>query len=453
MIRSHGSKIPCAKEGLHLVGLHVFLCVKFWAMNVLLIGGGGREHAMAMKIAESPLCERLYCSPGNPGTKECAENVPLDLGDMLALGRFLEQKAIDLIVSGPEQPLVDGLHDRLLESGVLRGRCFFGPKQAGAQLEGSKDFAKEFMARNKIPTAAYRSFHAAEKQQAKEYLQEVDPPFVLKADGLAAGKGVIITETLDKAEQALDELMGGALGEAGKTVVIEAFLEGREFSVFVMTNGEDALWLPSAKDYKRIGEGDMGPNTGGMGSISPVPFLNEALRSKVDERIVQRTLNGLRKEELPFLGFLFFGLIEVDGEPYVIEYNVRLGDPETQSILPRTEGDFLAAMWNLANGKMPAALGEKEAHSASVILASKGYPGSYKKGDPISLNDLGSNVRLIHAGTAHDGSGKLVTNGGRVLAVNALGGRLSDCLESIYDAIGDIEFDGMQYRRDIGSGL
>ena len=422
-------------------------------MNVLLIGGGGREHAMAMKIAESPLCERLYCSPGNPGTKECAENVPLDLGNMLALGRFLEQKAIDLIVSGPEQPLVDGLHDRLLESGVLRGRCFFGPKQAGAQLEGSKDFAKEFMARNKIPTAAYRSFHAAEKQQAKEYLQEVDPPFVLKADGLAAGKGVIITETLDKAEQALDELMGGALGEAGKTVVIEAFLEGREFSVFVMTNGEDALWLPSAKDYKRIGEGDMGPNTGGMGSISPVPFLNEALRSKVDERIVQRTLNGLRKEELPFLGFLFFGLIEVDGEPYVIEYNVRLGDPETQSILPRTEGDFLAAMWNLANGKMPAALGEKEAHSASVILASKGYPGSYKKGDPISLNDLGSNVRLIHAGTAHDGSGKLVTNGGRVLAVNALGGRLSDCLESIYDAIGDIEFDGMQYRRDIGSGL
>jgi len=422
-------------------------------MNVLLIGSGGREHAMAMKIAESPLCERLYCSPGNPGTTECAENVPLDLGDMLALGRFLEQKAIDLIVSGPEQPLVDGLHDRLLESGVLRGRCFFGPKQAGAQLEGSKDFAKEFMARNKIPTAAYRSFHAAEKQQAKEYLQEVDPPFVLKADGLAAGKGVIITETLDKAEQALDELMGGALGEAGKTVVIEAFLEGREFSVFVMTNGEDALWLPSAKDYKRIGEGDMGPNTGGMGSISPVPFLDEALRSKVDERIVQRTLNGLRKEELPFLGFLFFGLIEVDGEPYVIEYNVRLGDPETQSILPRTEGDFLAAMWNLANGKMPAALGEKEAHSASVILASKGYPGSYKKGDPISLNDLGSNVRLIHAGTAHDGSGKLVTNGGRVLAVNALGGRLSDCLESIYDAIGDIEFDGMQYRRDIGSGL
>jgi phosphoribosylamine--glycine ligase len=422
-------------------------------MNILLIGNGGREHAMAMKMAESTLCDRLYCSPGNPGTDECAENVPLDLGDMEALGRFLEENAIDLIVSGPEQPLVDGLHDRLLESGALDGRCFFGPEQAGAQLEGSKDFAKEFMVRNQIPTAAYRSFHATEKQQAKEYLQEVAPPFVLKADGLAAGKGVIITETIEEAEQALDELMGGALGDAGKTVVIEAFLKGREFSVFVMTNGEDALWLPAAKDYKRIGEGDVGPNTGGMGSISPVPFLDETLRSKVDERIVQRTLKGLKKEKLPFLGFLFFGLIEVEGEPFVIEYNVRLGDPETQSILPRTEGDLLAAMWDLAHGNAPSALGEKEEHSASVILASKGYPGSYTKGEPISLNGLGSHIRVIHAGTAHDGSGRLVTSGGRVLAVNALGGRLSDCLENVYAAIGKIEFDGMQYRRDIGSGL
>lgn len=408
---------------------------------------------MAMKIAESPLCDRLYCSPGNPGTGECAENVPLDLGDVEALGRFLEENAIDLIVSGPEQPLVDGLHDRLLESGALSGRCFFGPKQAGAQLEGSKDFAKEFMYRNQIPTAAYRSFRAPQKQLAKEYLREVNPPFVLKADGLAAGKGVIITETIDEAEQALDELMGGAFGAAGKTVVIEAFLKGREFSVFVMTNGEDAVWLPSAKDYKRIGEGDVGPNTGGMGSISPVPFLDETLRAKVEERIVQRTLNGLKKENLPFLGFLFFGLIDVEGEPFVIEYNVRLGDPETQSILPRTEGDVLAAMWDLANGNAPAALGQKEAHSASVIVASKGYPGSYKKGKAISLSGLGPNVRVVHAGTAHDESGKLVTSGGRVLAVNALGGRLSDCLENIYAAIGEIEFDGMQYRRDIGSGL
>lgn len=408
---------------------------------------------MAMKIAESPLCDRLYCSPGNPGTGECAKNVPLDLGDVEALGRFLEENAIDLIVSGPEQPLVDGLHDRLLESGALSGRCFFGPKQAGAQLEGSKDFAKEFMYRNQIPTAAYRSFRAPQKQLAKEYLREVNPPFVLKADGLAAGKGVIITETIDEAEQALDELMGGAFGAAGKTVVIEAFLKGREFSVFVMTNGEDAVWLPSAKDYKRIGEGDVGPNTGGMGSISPVPFLDETLRAKVEERIVQRTLNGLKKENLPFLGFLFFGLIDVEGEPFVIEYNVRLGDPETQSILPRTEGDVLAAMWDLANGNAPAALGQKEAHSASVIVASKGYPGSYKKGKAISLSGLGPNVRVVHAGTAHDESGKLVTSGGRVLAVNALGGRLSDCLENIYAAIGEIEFDGMQYRRDIGSGL
>lgn len=422
-------------------------------MNILLIGSGGREHAMAMKIAESPLCDRLYCSPGNPGTGECAKNVPLDLGDVEALGRFLEENAIDLIVSGPEQPLVDGLHDSLLESGALSGRCFFGPKQAGAQLEGSKDFAKEFMYRNQIPTAAYRSFRAPQKQLAKEYLREVNPPFVLKADGLAAGKGVIITETIDEAEQALDELMGGAFGAAGKTVVIEAFLKGREFSVFVMTNGEDAVWLPSAKDYKRIGEGDVGPNTGGMGSISPVPFLDETLRAKVEERIVQRTLNGLKKENLPFLGFLFFGLIDVEGEPFVIEYNVRLGDPETQSILPRTEGDVLAAMWDLANGNAPAALGQKEAHSASVIVASKGYPGSYKKGKAISLSGLGPNVRVVHAGTAHDESGKLVTSGGRVLAVNALGGRLSDCLENIYAAIGEIEFDGMQYRRDIGSGL
>lgn len=420
-------------------------------MKVLLLGSGGREHALALKIRESASCTALFIAPGNPGTAQCGINVSLDFNDRSQLHSFLDREGIDLIVAGPEQPLVDGLADDLRAMGALDHRVFFGPGASGARLEGSKRFAKAFMMRHQIPTAAYASFNRSEAQEAADYLKAMRAPYVIKADGLAAGKGVIITSSLSEAQEVLKELFDGSLGDAGQTVVLEEFLDGVEFSVFVMTNGEALIWLPEAKDYKRIGEGDTGPNTGGMGSLSPVPFVNQELMQKVDVRIVQPTLKGLQEEGIPYLGFIFFGLILVNGEPYVIEYNARMGDPETQSVMPRVQGDFVEAMWNLGKGLPCQALPIDSMASASVVLVAEGYPGAYEKGKEIEVAAL-NGVHLLHAGTAEK-DGKLITNGGRVMAINAKAHSVNDCLRMIYSQTDQVDFEGKRFRRDIGKDV
>lgn len=420
-------------------------------MKVLLLGSGGREHALALKIRESASCTALFIAPGNPGTAQCGINVSLDFNDRSQLHSFLDRENIDLIVAGPEQPLVDGLADDLRAMGALDHRVFFGPGASGARLEGSKRFAKAFMMRHQIPTAAYASFNRSEAQAAADYLKKMRAPYVIKADGLAAGKGVIITRSLPEAQEVLKELFDGSLGDAGETVVLEEFLDGVEFSVFVMTNGEALIWLPEAKDYKRIGEGDTGPNTGGMGSLSPVPFVNQELMQKVDARIVQPTLKGLQEEGIPYLGFIFFGLILVNGEPYVIEYNARMGDPETQSVMPRVQGDFVEAMWNLGKGLPCQALPIDSMASASVVLVAEGYPGAYEKGKEIEVAAL-NGVHLLHAGTAEK-DGKLITNGGRVMAINAKAHSVNDCLRMIYSQTDQVHFEGKRFRRDIGKDV
>ena len=420
-------------------------------MKVLLLGSGGREHALALKIRESASCTALFIAPGNPGTAQCGINVSLDFNDRSQLHSFLDRENIDLIVAGPEQPLVDGLADDLQAMGALDHRVFFGPGASGARLEGSKRFAKAFMMRHQIPTAAYASFNRSEAQAAADYLKKMRAPYVIKADGLAAGKGVIITRSLPEAQEVLKELFDGSLGDAGETVVLEEFLDGVEFSVFVMTNGEALIWLPEAKDYKRIGEGDTGPNTGGMGSLSPVPFVNQELMQKVDVRIVQPTLKGLQEEGIPYLGFIFFGLILVNGEPYVIEYNARMGDPETQSVMPRVQGDFVEAMWNLGKGLPCQALPIDSMASASVVLVAEGYPGAYEKGKEIEVAAL-NGVHLLHAGTAEK-DGKLITNGGRVMAINAKAHSVNDCLRMIYSQTDQVDFEGKRFRRDIGKDV
>lgn len=420
-------------------------------MKVLLLGSGGREHALALKIRESASCTALFIAPGNPGTAQCGINVSLDFNDRSQLHSFLDRENIDLIVAGPEQPLVDGLADDLQAMGALDHRVFFGPGASGARLEGSKRFAKAFMMRHQIPTAAYASFNRSEAQAAADYLKKMRAPYVIKADGLAAGKGVIITRSLPEAQEVLKELFDGSLGDAGETVVLEEFLDGVEFSVFVMTNGEALIWLPEAKDYKRIGEGDTGPNTGGMGSLSPVPFVNQELMQKVDVRIVQPTLKGLQEEGIPYLGFIFFGLILVKGEPYVIEYNARMGDPETQSVMPRVQGDFVEAMWNLGKGLPCQALPIDSMASASVVLVAEGYPGAYEKGKEIEVAAL-NGVHLLHAGTAEK-DGKLITNGGRVMAINAKAHSVNDCLRMIYSQTDQVHFEGKRFRRDIGKDV
>ena len=420
-------------------------------MKVLLLGSGGREHALALKIRESASCTALFIAPGNPGTAQCGINVSLDFNDRSQLHSFLDREGIDLIVAGPEQPLVDGLADDLQAMGALDHRVFFGPGASGARLEGSKRFAKAFMMRHQIPTAAYASFNRSEAQAAADYLKKMRAPYVIKADGLAAGKGVIITRSLPEAQEVLKELFDGSLGDAGETVVLEEFLDGVEFSVFVMTNGEALIWLPEAKDYKRIGEGDTGPNTGGMGSLSPVPFVNQELMQKVDVRIVQPTLKGLQEEGIPYLGFIFFGLILVNGEPYVIEYNARMGDPETQSVMPRVQGDFVEAMWNLGKGLPCQALPIDSMASASVVLVAEGYPGAYEKGKEIEVAAL-NGVHLLHAGTAEK-DGKLITNGGRVMAINAKAHSVNDCLRMIYSQTDQVDFEGKRFRRDIGKDV
>jgi len=421
-------------------------------MKVLLLGSGGREHALAEKLVQSSLCTQLFVAPGNPGTRSIATNVPLDILNADELALFIRENQIALVLVGPEQALVEGMYEQLQERSALDGCIYFGPGKVGAQLEGSKDFAKQFMQRHSIPTAKYKTFQANQLEEAKSYLEATAGPYVLKADGLAAGKGVIITESRQEAIREIEELLGGKFGAASTTVVIEEFLSGIEFSVFVATNGKDYAILPEAKDYKRIGEGDTGLNTGGMGSISPVPFLNESLRQKVLIDVVEPTLKGLQLEGIEYTGFLFLGLILVEGEVFVIEYNVRMGDPETQSVMSRIDSDFLELLVAFGKGEKLPELRIKEESAATVVLVSEGYPGSYPKGRAISGLEGIERAHIYHAGTTEE-EGQLRTSGGRVIAVTALGKSASEALTFANEAAGRVQFEGKYFRKDIGKDL
>jgi phosphoribosylamine--glycine ligase len=423
-------------------------------MNVLLIGGGGREHALAWKMAQSPILGELFCSPGNPGTEQSGSNVRLDLDDFEEVARFLSDNSIELVVVGPEAPLVDGLHDRI-EERFGKSVTVIGPKRAGATLEGSKDFSKAFMARHGIPTARYATFDSTTCDDGQAFLQTLSAPYVLKCDGLAAGKGVLIIDELAEAQEELKRILeGGAFGEAGAKVVIEEYLDGVELSVFVLTDGKDYLLLPTAKDYKRIGEGDIGPNTGGMGALSPAPVADSVFMKRVEDEIIEPTLAGLASEGIPYVGFLFIGLMNVDEAPQVIEYNVRMGDPETEVVMPRLESDLLAHFKAISEGR----LAQEEIHirpesATTVMMVSAGYPGSYEKGKMINISGSDSeDALLFHAGTKQDG-GALRTSGGRVITSTALGQTMAQALEKSYAGVERVSFEGKTYRKDIGYEL
>lgn len=422
-------------------------------MRLLLLGSGGRESALSWKIAQSPLVEKLFIAPGNGGTAAYGENVPLKPTDFPAIAAFCRENGVDLIVAGNEDPLVAGLWDYMAEN--LPGVPVVGPSREGARLEGSKDFAKAFMAEFGIPTAAYRSFTAADIEEADRFLESLKAPYVLKADGLAAGKGVLIIDNLDEAKAALREMLGGMFGASSATVVIEEFLSGIECSVFVLTDGNGGYRiLPVAKDYKRIGEGDTGLNTGGMGAVSPVPFADETFMRKVEERIIRPTVDGLRARGIVYRGFIFLGLINVGGEPMVIEYNVRMGDPETEVVMPRIASDLVPLIDAAARGDLgdlPLATDPRTA--VTVMLVSGGYPGSYEKGKVISGADATGDTIPFHAGTARDAQGRLVTSGGRVIALTSYGDSIPEALERSFAAAAKVDFDGKYFRRDIGRDL
>ena len=423
-------------------------------MNILLIGSGGREHALAWKMAQSPLLTQLFIAPGNSGTSQTGKNVPIGVNDFEGIGKFALQEQIDMVVVGPEEPLVKGIADYFTAHSELKHIPVIGPSVQGAQLEGSKDFAKEFMMRHEIPTAAYRSFTGAQETEAQDFIRSLQPPYVLKADGLAAGKGVVIVNTHDEAFTALHEMFSGKFGGAGNKVVIEEFLSGIELSVFALTDGNSYRILPEAKDYKRVGEGDSGLNTGGMGAVSPVPFAVKEFMEKVEKRIVRPTVEGLRKEKIPFKGFIFFGLINVDGEPMVIEYNVRMGDPETEVVMPRIENDLVELLLSVADGtldRQTIVMNPKTA--TTVMLVSGGYPGDYKKGKPVEgLGKVDDDALIFHAGTAPK-DGLTVTSGGRVIAVTALADDLETALAKSNANAEMINFEGKYFRRDIGFDL
>lgn len=423
-------------------------------MNVLLLGSGGREHTLAWKLAQSPLLSNLFIAPGNAGTHACGTNVPLAVDDFQGIRKLVLDQAIQLVIVGPEAPLVAGLHDFFLADPSLKSVPVIGPAQKGAELEGSKEFAKEFMDRHQVPTAAYRSFQADQLAEGLAYLDQIQAPFVLKADGLAAGKGVLILTDRQEAKKELGAMLTeGKFGDAGNTVVIEQFLEGIELSVFVLTDGESYKILPAAKDYKRIGEGDTGLNTGGMGAISPVPFADETFLQKVADRVVKPSIEGLQKDGIPYVGFLFIGLMNVGGDPYVIEYNVRMGDPETEVVLPRLKSDLLALFQATANGSLDDHQLEIDPRTAvTVMLVSGGYPESYNKGAVMHGLNGTEGSQLFHAGTKVDGE-NVVTNGGRVLSVTALGDSLEEALESAYKGAHHVDFEGKYFRTDIGFDL
>ena len=422
-------------------------------MNILIIGSGGREHAFAWKIRQSPKVDKLYIAPGNAGTASCGTNLEISPSDFEAIGRAVLEHDINMVLVGPEVPLVEGIHDYFLSDDLLKKVPVIGPAKKGAQLEGSKDFAKEFMSRHNIPTAKYFSVNSDNIEQGIDFLKQMKAPYVLKADGLAAGKGVLIIDELEVAATLLREMLEGMFGQASKIVVIEEFLKGIECSVFVLTDGKDYKILPEAKDYKRIGEGDTGLNTGGMGAISPVPFANEVFMSKVEERIIKPTIAGLQKDDIPFKGFIFLGLIRVEGEPMVIEYNVRMGDPETEAVILRIKSDIVDLLEGVANGDLADKHIEIDPRSAAtVMLVSGGYPGNYDKGKVISEKAELNESIVFHAGTKFQGE-KIVTNGGRVLSVSSIGKDFHEALEISYRNIENIHFENMYYRRDLGFDL
>lgn len=423
-------------------------------MNILIIGSGGRESAFAYKISQSQKLNQLYIAPGNAGTQQYGENVSLTVTDFPGIAAFALEKNVDMIVVGPEEPLVKGIHDYFLSRPDLQGIAVIGPQQAGAQLEGSKDFSKEFMVRHDIPTAAFRSFDQSNLDEGLAYLETQQLPIVLKADGLAQGKGVLICEDLDQAKTELRAMITDAkFGEASQVVVIEEFLKGIELSVFVLTDGEHYKILPSAKDYKRIGERDTGLNTGGMGSVSPVPFATADFLKKVEQRIIQPTIDGLKQDNIPYKGFIFIGLMNVDGEPYVIEYNVRMGDPETQSVLSRIDSDLVDLLEGVANTDINLrsyTVSDKTA--ATVVLVSGGYPGKYESGKVITNMENVERSYVFHAGTKLS-DGQVVTAGGRVLAVTALEDDLFSALQQATADAGRVFFEGKYFRTDIGFDL
>ena len=422
-------------------------------MKILLLGSGGREHALAWKMAQSSQLEKLYVAPGNAGTAEIAENIALDLTDFKAIGDFTIQHDVDLLVVGPEQPLVDGIHDYFNSQPRLANITVIGPTKEGAQIEGSKDFAKSFMKRHRIPTAKSGSFNKHQLQEALAFLENQKAPYVLKADGLAAGKGVIIENELSKAKKALTKMLKGQFGSASNTVVIEEFLAGVELSVFIITDGTNYKILPEAKDYKRIGEQDTGLNTGGMGAISPVPFANREFMDKVENQIIIPTVKGLKKDGIAYSGFIFFGLIAVKGDPYVIEYNCRLGDPETEVVLPRLKSDILELFDGIATDTLSERDVEIDLRTAStVMMVAGGYPESYEKGKEISMANTDEKSMVFHAGTTIKNN-KVVSNGGRVIAVTSYGKNLETALKTSYENLENISFDGAYYRKDIGQDV
>ena len=423
-------------------------------MNILILGAGGREHTFAWKVSQSPLCNALFVAPGNSGTASLATNLDVSVTDFEGIKKQVLSHAITMVVVGPEDPLVNGIYDFFMEDKELKHVAVIGPQKAAAQLEGSKEFAKEFLVRHNIPTAAYESFTKDNLEAGYTFLETLKPPYVLKADGLAAGKGVLILSDINEAKQELKNmLVDSKFGAASAKVVIEEFLDGIELSCFVLTDGKHYKLLPTAKDYKRIGEGDTGLNTGGMGAISPVPFADEVLLKKIEDRIVKPTVEGLLKDRLPYKGFIFIGLIMVDSEPIVIEYNVRMGDPETEAVLPRLKTDLVEIFQAIDKQCLNEVDIEIDPQTAvTVMLVSGGYPEAYEKGKEITGLDKVENSIVFHAG-ANNKDGKIVTSGGRVMAVTSFGADFKSALNTSYKSIEHIKFDGMNYRKDIGFDL
>ena len=423
-------------------------------MNILILGSGGREHTFAWKLAQSKKLSKLFVAPGNAGTEKIATNVPIGVNDFGAIKELVLKENIELVMVGPEDPLVNGIHDFFLGDVELKNVVVIGPEKLAATLEGSKEFAKEFMMRHQIPTAQYKSFTSETVEDGFKFLEQLNPPYVLKADGLAAGKGVVILNDLNDAKVELKSmLVDEKFGAASATVVIEEFLDGIELSVFVLTDGDSYKVLPTAKDYKRIGEGDTGLNTGGMGAISPVPFASKAFMDKIEQRIVKPTVEGLKKDNMPYKGFIFIGLIKVGDDPKVIEYNVRMGDPETEVVLPRIQNDMVELLKAVADQKLSEVdLKLDERTATTVMTVSGGYPGSYEKGKEISGIDAISESLVFHAGTTLK-DGKVVTNGGRVMAITSFGEDFTSALAQSYKNVEKLSFEGMNYRKDLGFDL